>query len=141
MLLATLLMLASFEPPPEPPSAPAEIVVLRSAAKPAIQRILRADNLDVERLPPRQVADRMEAIPQGAAPRDFWLAYQAHVRAWRAYADATDRSRSANPLKIDTAPDGHGIAVARKLINTTFNDVERVAAHYGVKPPLTSAHH
>jgi len=140
MLLATLLMLASPEPPDASPSDPAEIVVRKSAAKPAIERILHADNIDVERLPPAEVADRMEEIPQGAAPRDFWLAYQAHVRAWRGYANLTARSRSADPLALN-APDGRTIAAARKLINTTFNDVERIAARYGVRPPLASAHH
>jgi hypothetical protein len=119
----------------QPPASSPDVVVRASAARPAIERILRADNLDVEHLPASDVADIMSEIPRGGAPLDFWTAYQAHVRAWQDYADAKERARRANPTDIDNAPDGAAIADARKRISSTFDLVERIAREYGVRLP------
>ena len=114
-----------------------DIVVQSSAASPAIQRILEADNLDVERLSAGEVAARMREIGRGAAPVEFWAAYQEHVRAWTDYAEAKARARRSDPLQVDDAPDGRAIAAARRRINTTFDVVEAIAKRYQAWPPRT----
>ena len=91
LLLAAALAALSAAPSP----APADIVVQSSAARPAIERILRADNLDVDNLPAREVADTMADIPRGVAPLDFWQAYREHVRAWQ------DENESAAADEMD----------------------------------------
>ena len=117
----------------------AEVVVQNSAAGPAIERILNADNLDVERLSPREVADTMAQIPRGRAPGDFWTAYQQHVRAWQDYADARDAARViTSPTDIDHRPDGAAIEDARKRINSTFDEVEAIARRYHARMPASS---
>lgn len=134
MLLA--MMLLAFQPADSAPRSVTEVIVVRqSAARPAIERILRADNIDVEELPPQEVAARMEEIVRGAAPAAFWAAYQAHVGAWRAYADATSRSRNRDPRDDDRSVDGAAIASARARINVTFDRVQAIAAGYGVRVP------
>lgn len=115
-----------------------EVVVSASAARPAIERILHADNLDVERLSAREVADTMAEIPRGRAPAEFWIAYRAHVRAWQDYAAAKERSGRSSSLDIDKAPDGAAIADARQRINTTFDLVEELARNYGARLPITA---
>ena len=121
-------------------SAPAaEIVVQNSAARPAIERILNADNLNVERLSPREVADTMAEISRGRAPSDFWAAYQRHVRAWQDYADARDAARVVtSPTDIDHRPNGVAIDDARKRINSTFDEVEAIARRYHARIPAYS---
>lgn len=128
MLATLLLMLAAVQEP--------EIVVTRSAAVPAIERILEADNIDIDALPPREVALRMQAIGRGAAPTAFWQTYQAHVRAWTAYADALEAERGRAPG--DPAPPGEEWAVgqARAEINRTFDAVELLARRHGARLPL-----
>ena len=117
----------------------AEVIVRGSAARPAIERILTADNLDIDRLSPREVADTMAEIPRGRAPGKFWSAYQKHVRAWQDYADAQDKSRAAtSPTDIDNRPDGVAIANARKRINITFDEVETIAHEYRARVPAFS---
>ena len=126
-MLATFLLslaLASQQP---------EVTVQASAAVPAITRILDADNLDVESLPPREVAERMRLIPRGAAPKPFWDAYQEHVRAWSDYAAAREKSRSADLLSADPSP---AVGEARVRINHSFDRVEKVARAYGVFVPI-----
>ena len=114
----------------------AEVVVQNSAAKPAIERILNADNLDLDRLSTREVADAMAQIQRGRAPVDFWNAYQLHVRAWQDYADARDAARiSTSPTDIDHRPDGAAIDNARKRINSTFDEVEAIARRYHARIP------
>jgi hypothetical protein len=126
-MLATLLFIvvATAEP---------EIIVRRSAAQPAIERILKADNLDVDALAPSEVAERMQDIQQGAAPSAFWQAYQAHVRAWTDYADALD-PRSGGALEIRCLRGAIGRS-ARAEINRTFGEVEQFARRYGARLPL-----
>ncbi len=133
-LLFTLSLLA-FQS--APPAKGADVIVQSSAARPAIQRILEADNLDVDRLPAGEVAARMREIGRGAAPAEFWVAYQDHVRAWTDYAEAKARARRSDPLQVDDAPDGRAIAGARRRINTTFDVVEAIAKRYGAWPPRT----
>jgi hypothetical protein len=115
----------------------AEILVQGSAARPAIMRILEADNLDIEELPAAEVADRMRGIDRGAAPGDFWAAYQDHVRAWSDYAEARERARRADPLDLDEAVDSAAIAAARRRINATFDVVEAIAKRHNAWPPRT----
>jgi hypothetical protein len=134
-LLYGLTLAGAMQPAASPPP---EVVVRASAARPAIERILRADNLDVEHLPARDVADIMSDIPRGGAPIDFWTACQAHVRAWQDYADAKERARRASPTDIDSAPDGAAIADARKRISSTFGLVEKIARQYGARLPARS---
>ena len=107
-----------------------------AATRLEIERILNADNVDVSQLTPRQVADSIRAIPRGRAPDDFWTTYQAHVRAWEAMAAATERlERLANAkprLQADAIEDASEAQVA---IESTFDEVERVARSYGVGMP------
>lgn len=126
-MLATLLFMLAAEP---------DVVVSRSAAIPAIERILKADNLDVDALAPQEIAERMRDIRQGAAPRDFWAAYQEHVRAWSDYAAALDRVAKRQPG--EPAPPGNEWAVgeARIRVNTTFDVVERLARRRGATIPF-----
>ena len=110
-------------------------IVVRGSAAPAIRRILEADNLDVERLPAGEVAARMRDIGRGAAPAEFWTAYQDHVEAWTDYAAAKARARQWDPLQSDAGPDGAAIAEARRRINATFDVVEAIAKRHGAWPP------
>jgi hypothetical protein len=101
-----------------------DIVVQVSVFRAEIERILRSDNLDTLASRPRQVADIMARIPSGRAPADFWQAYQRHVDAWRRFAEATESGADQDEL----------IAEERKL-NSTFDDVERIARRYGARMP------
>jgi hypothetical protein len=132
--LVCLAVLAS-APPVSAPVAQ-DVVVAASAAKPAIMRILEADNLDIETLPASEVAERMSEIRQGAAPAEFWIAYQAHVRAWQDYARAKARAQRVDALSGDTI-DGGAIVDARTRINRTFDAVELIAKRFGAWPPRT----
>lgn len=126
-MLATLLFLVVAEP---------DVVVTRSAAIPAIERILSADNLDLESLAPREVAERMEEIAQGAAPNDFWIAYRAHVEAWSDYAAAIDAAARRAPGEPAPAGSEWAVGEARTRINATFDEVERLARRRGATIPL-----
>jgi len=119
------------------PEQAQQVTVAASAAKPAIKRILEADNLDVEALPAREVAERMGDIRQGAAPAEFWTAYRAHVRAWQDYAHAKELVRNADPLTGPSLDDAGEIVAARSRINRTFDDVEAIAKRYDAWPPRT----
>ncbi|MCW3798223.1 hypothetical protein OMW55_10460 [Sphingomonas sp. BN140010] len=137
-MIAKLLCVAAAIANAQLESAPAQQVVVQgSAAKPAIERILQADNLDVEQLPADEVAARMAEITRGAAPAEFWAAYQAHVRAWQDYAAAKARARSAAAGDPDGQVDGRAIADARGRINRTFDAVKTIAKRYGAWPPRT----
>ena len=123
----------------QPEQAPTDQVIVRGNAvtRMEIERILNADNVDTGRLTPRQVADTIRAIPRGRAPGDFWTAYQAHVRAWQAMATAFERlERLANAkpsLQADAMAD---LAEAQAGIESTFDEVERIAVRYGVAMPV-----
>ena len=126
-MLATLLFLFAAEP---------DVVVTRSAAVPAIKRILKADNLDVDDLAPQEIAAAMRDIRQGAAPSDFWFAYQAHVKAWNDYAAALDAAAKRQPGEPAPAGSEWAVGEARTRINTTFDTVERLARTRGAAIPL-----
>jgi hypothetical protein len=128
-MLATLLFLLSAVTEPE-------IVVRRSAAQPAIERILKADNLDIDRLSAREVSDRMKEIQQGASPDAFWQAYQAHVAAWTDYADALDAVSKLRPGEPRPAGSEWAVGRAKARINRTFETVELIARRYGARVPL-----
>ena len=98
-------------------------------------RILEADNLDVEALPASEVAARMGAITQGAAPSEFWTAYRAHVRAWEDYALAKNRVRGADALTGPSLEEAGAVVAARGRINATFDAVEATARRFGAWPP------
>jgi len=119
------------------PSAPMpqEVTVAASAARPAIMRILEADNLDVETLTASEVATRMDAIAQGAAPTEFWIAYRAHRSAWHDYARAKEKVRGADALTGPTLDEASAVVASRHRINATFDVVEAIAKRYGAWPP------
>ena len=107
-----------------------------AATRTEIERILNADNVDVSQLTPRQVADSIRAIPRGRAPDDFWTTYQAHVRAWNRFATAQERAQrltSAKPRIIEPIVDE--MVAAQREVESTFDEVERVARSYGVAMP------
>ncbi len=102
-----------------------------------IERILAADNVDTSQLTPREVADAIRAIPRGRAPQDFWTAYQAHVGAWAAMADAAERLEEL----ADAKPSRQAAALAdleraQTAIESTFDEVERIARSYGAAMPV-----
>src|SRR5437763_3022659 len=101
-----------------------DIVVQVSVFRAEIERILRSDNLDTLAGRSREVADIMARIPRGRAPADFWQSYQRHVDAWQRFAEASDSGADQDEL----------IAEERKL-NSTFDDVERIARRYGARMP------
>jgi hypothetical protein len=101
-----------------------DIVIQVSVFRVEIERILRSDNLDTLTGRPREVADIMARIPKGRAPADFWQSYQRHVDAWQRFAEAIESGADQDEL----------IAEERKL-NSTFDDVERIARRYGARMP------
>ncbi len=110
------------------------IIVQANGAQKEIERILDLDNLEVELLHPRDVAAAMASIRKGRAPSDFWVAYQSHVKAWQRYATA-----SGSPLSLTIEPtkdDFAGRAEARLAIDSTFDEVERIARRYGARIPM-----
>lgn len=117
------------------PTGQQQVTVAASAARPAIMRILEADNLDVEALAASEVAARMGEITQGAAPREFWTAYQAHVRAWADYARAKAKMRGADALTGPSLEEAGAVVAARGRINATFDAVEAIARRFGAWPP------
>jgi hypothetical protein len=120
--LAALPAIASAAPQP-PSTHDDEIVVRGSVARAEIERILGADNLDTVARPPRDVADTMARIPRGRAPADFWRSYERHLDAWEHFAQASD------------SPDDWERIAAERALNTTFDEVERIARRYGAHMP------
>jgi hypothetical protein len=102
-----------------------EIVVKASLARAEIERILRADNLDTANTNPGILADAMGRIRRGKAPIDFWNSYQSHVRAWELFADVAGNAQS----------DQREAIAAERAINSTFDEVERIALRYGARMP------
>lgn len=113
-----------------------EIVVRGSAARVEIERILNADNLNTVSLSARDVADTIVGINRGRAPADFWDAYQAHVRAWQRLADAEDRARRLLDNGTSFAEVAAQVVEAERLIESTFDEVERIALGYGARMPI-----
>ncbi|HEU0100601.1 MAG TPA: hypothetical protein VFQ67_17715 [Allosphingosinicella sp.] len=128
--LALLALLALSGAPgaaaPEP-----DIVVRGGIERAEIERILAADNVDTSRLSESEVADIVARVERGRAPLDFWLAYRAHVRAWERLADATERASQGESLfKAEE------VVKAEQAIESTFDEVERIARAYGARLPV-----
>ncbi|MGE0179082.1 MAG: hypothetical protein AB7O91_04610 [Sphingomonas sp.] len=115
---------------PEPDQ---EIVVNGETARVEIERILNEDNLDGNRLSPREIADTMAGIARGRAPQDFWTAYQAHVEAWQRFASSVEQA-GAQQGESSFGLEGEA-AEAEQAISTTFSEVERIARRYGARLP------
>ena len=130
LLVLTLIALGPIAPAA---AQDGDIVLRGDAARQEIERILNADNLDTDRLPPREVAEAMAIIARGHAPEDFWNAYQAHVLAWRHYADAVEQAPGAQ--SESTFADDRSGADAERAIQLTFAEVERIARRYGARLP------
>lgn len=128
-LLAALTSL----PAPAAAAQDQEIVVRGEIARMEIERILQEDNLDTERLGAGAVVDIMSAIRRGQAPEDFWEAYQTHVRAWRWYAEAEMRIRAQEGAAFIDGLDDY--EAAADAIDSTFDEVERIARLYGARLP------
>jgi hypothetical protein len=106
-----------------------------ATARTEIERILNADNLDTARLSPRDVADAIARIERGRAPEDFWSAYQLHVRAWSRLADAFERAQRQQGES--TFVEGmEEVETAADAIESTFDEVERIARRYGARLPV-----
>jgi|GEM_PF-6840356 len=106
------------------------------AERQEIERILQADNLDTGRLTSRQVATTIRGIRRGGAPEDFWAAYQAHVRAWERAADAEEKAvglMAEKSAELERAVADY--LEAEAAIETTFEEVERIARSYGAALP------
>ncbi|MGQ0660872.1 hypothetical protein [Sphingosinicella sp.] len=112
-----------------------DIVVHGAAARQEIERILREDNLNTDRMTPREVADTMAAIARGRAPEDFWSAYQTHVQAWQRYAEAVEQTPGQGPQGESTFGAEGAAGEAQTAIQTTFAEVERIALRYGARLP------
>ena len=131
---ALIALLAPFAPTAFAAQQP-DIVVEAPEARVEIERILEADNLDVERLSPREVVGIMEAIERGNAPNDFWEVYQQHLRAWQLFADLVDtvlRQKGESAF----AEREEELAQAEEAVNATFDVVERIALRYGARMPV-----
>ena len=111
---------------PEP-----DIVVRGGVERSEIERILAADNVDTSRLSEREVADHIAQVERGRAPQDFWLAYRAHVLAWERLADAVERASQGESLF-----EAEEVVKAEQAIDSTFDEVERIARSYGARLPI-----
>lgn len=127
-----LAALASF-PAPAAAAQNQEIVIRGEIARMEIERILREDNLDSDRLGTDAVVEIMSAIQRGQAPGDFWNAYQAHVRAWQRYAQAETWIRGQEGATFIDGLDEY--EAAGEAIDSTFDEVVRIARRYGARLP------
>ena len=136
MILRVLLFaLAALLVPAQVAAQQPDITVRGDASRSEIERILNADNLDTNRLSPREVADAIALIQRGRAPEDFWNAYQLHVRAWSRFADAFERAQRAQGES--TFVEGmEEVETAADAIERTFDEVERIALRYGARLPV-----
>jgi hypothetical protein len=128
-----LLALVAFGAPSAVAAQEQEIVVSGEVARAEIERILREDDLETERMSPREVAETMAAIQRGRAPQDFWAAYQTHLQAWQRFAAATEqasRQEGVQTFGLDT-----DTAEAERAVNSTFEEVRRIAQRYGARLP------
>ena len=104
------------------------------SARSEIERILNEDNLDSARLSPRDVAETIAGIRRGHAPEDFWNAYQLHVRAWGRLADAVERAQRSS-AESALGEEMEEVEAAARAVETTFDEVERIAGRYGARLP------
>ena len=112
-----------------------DIVIRAESPRVEIERILEADNLDTARLTPREVAEIMSGIVRGRAPDDFWSAYQLHVGAWARLAEAVDRVQPETRAGSAFGDGEDELAAAAAAIETTFDEVERIALRYHARLP------
>ena len=110
-----------------------DIVVQGGVQRSEIERILAEDNVDTSRLGERDVADIVAQIQRGRAPQDFWLAYRAHVRAWERLADIAEKARRGQGESFFEAEE---LVKAEQAIDSTFDEVERIARAYGARLPV-----
>jgi hypothetical protein len=140
IIAPALLALLAVPAAADPIAAHDEQESIRETGRQEIARILAADNVDASRLSTRQVATAIRAIPRGAAPDDFWTAYQAHVRAWERAADAEERAMNmvgAKPAEMEGAI--AAFVAAQAEIAATFEQVRQIATGYGVEMPIPPA--
>ncbi|HYG48163.1 MAG TPA: hypothetical protein VD846_09515 [Allosphingosinicella sp.] len=130
--LALLAVLALAAPAAATAQEP-DIVVEGGIERSEIERILAADNVDTSRLSEREVADIVAGVERGRAPKDFWLAYQAHVLAWQRLADAAEKARREQGESFFEAEE---LVKAEQAIDATFDEVERIARAYGARLPV-----
>ena len=132
-LVAIALLALLAMPMPAVSAAPGPDIVVEGGVKRAeIERILAADNVDTSRLGERDVADIVARIERGRAPKDFWLAYRAHVRAWERLANAAEKFR---PGQGESLFEAEELVKAQQAIYATFDEVERIARAYGARLP------
>jgi hypothetical protein len=110
------------------PPAEQDIIVRADVARNEIERILNADNLDTVAMHPHDVAQTISIISRGRAPDDFWRAYQRHVDAWVRMAELTERANGQAGAEE--------LAKADRMINLSFDEVERIARRYGARMPM-----
>jgi hypothetical protein len=110
----------------------ADIVVQGGIERAEIERILRTDNVDTSRLSEREVADIIGRVERGRAPEDFWVAYQAHVQAWRRLAAAVEKTVGRSG---ESGFEEEEVRNAELAIEATFDEVERIASAYGARLP------
>ncbi|HEU0133317.1 MAG TPA: hypothetical protein VFR28_00715 [Allosphingosinicella sp.] len=125
-----LIALLGLAAAPSPGAPQPDIVVRGGVEKAEIERILAADNVDVSKLSEREVADAIGRVERGRAPRDFWVAYRAHVIAWQRLADAVEKAGPSPSLSQAEA-----VVRAGQAIEATFDEVERIALSYGARLP------
>lgn len=128
-------LLALFAPAAAAAAQQPDIVVNGEVARVEIERILEADNLDADRLSPREVVEIMAGIERGRAPEDFWEAYQMHLRAWRQFADVVD-AILAQQGESAFAEREEELAQAEQAVDATFGVVEALARRYGARLPV-----
>lgn len=133
--LGLLTILAASLPAAAASALGSAAVAQDAIARSEIERILQADNLDTSRMNPREVAETIATIGRGRAPEDFWQAYQAHVRAWRRFAELVERAlrQQGESTFIEGEEE---LEAAGRAIDTTFAEVERIARRYGARIPV-----
>ena len=127
-----LLALLAMPFPAESAARGPDIVVEGGVKRAEIERILNADNVDTSRLSEREVAEAIARVERGRAPQDFWLAYRAHVLAWKRLADAVEKAGRPGGSRSDSEE----VARAQQAIGATFDEVERIARSYGARLPI-----
>lgn len=127
-----LLALLAMPVPAFPAPQGHDIVVQGGVERSEIERILNADNVDTSRLSEREVAEAIAKVERGRAPPDFWLAYRAHVLAWKRLADAVEKAGRPGGSRSDAEE----VSRAGQVIGATFDEVERIARSYGARLPV-----
>ena len=132
-----LLMLAALALPMAAGAEDKDIVVQGDAARAEIERILSNDNVDTTQMDATEVVEAISTIRRGRAPEDFWTAYRAHVAAWERLAKA----QQAMGARLDDSrfESSAEVEQAERAIESTFDEVERLARKYGAHMPVPPA--